>query len=496
MSQDPPPTTSKRGWFHGAAALLLAGALWLVLRSNSEHTPPVTTPTWTHEYPGKGIIHSVTASKQRDGTEVVVAAGYAVTDDSGEDLRIVAYAADTGQILWEKREAISVEPRIELQPIVSCDEDGHVLWGSIVTAASRELPASLYKLSIEDGSELWRWSPGSGIVSTGSGHLTVAAASSRSLVWVSGIRKAAGQGVEKFLSLLDAASGQQRWLTPLNTALSASDRPAEVHPLSNSDAVVMTPPRQDTLKFYPWILQRVDEATGTAKWQMEFIQSHAFFRSRAPTLDRPIHVVDEANGQVLVFWIQGFGMVRPSEVRSIDLATGVERWCNRSGFFDLFSWGLSGSGLDSSGNPVLYGGEYWTTENFWPEWHFDASIRLPMPVRRGKSHHRPICVTFSPMDGSVVSQTRLSNRNEVPLRLLYQPGTQFVRAVFVRQANLDVEFEPWRAIRLDAIDSLPTVGGPESNYAYSPVSTLTPSGRIVTTGDPNVWSTVWRIEVW
>ncbi len=498
MPQDQRPTASKRGWFLGAAALLLVGALGLVLRSTLAQTSPV--PAWTHEYPGKGIIHSVTASKRRDGTEVVVAAGYAVTDTSGNNFRVVAYAADSGQILWEKRLAHNLKAADNKDPffnpwpsklIVSCDEDGSIHCGSEFSAFSKGLHHSLCKLSIEDGSELWQWSaesPGDRPSSVGRGHLAKAAATARGRVWVSGIWAGASGGYERFLALLDTADGRQRWFAALKAADGAYDHPAEVHPLAGSDAIVMSPRKGNEL-CSPWILQRVDETTGTANWQREFLLNSS---------ESPRHIVDEANEQVLVFWDQVVRGVQQIEVLSVDLATGVERWSNHLGFLDSYIGALSGAGLDSSGNPVLFGKELWTTEEFhWLEWHYDPSIRLPVPKRMDKDHHRPISVTFSPMDGTVVSQSRLSNRNEIPRHLLYDPGTQQVRAVFVRQANLDVEFEPWRAIRLDATDPTPPkVGGPEAVLTYPLVSTLTPSGRIITAGDPKGESEVWRIELW
>jgi outer membrane protein assembly factor BamB len=439
------------------------------------------------------MIHSVAAIRRSDGSEIVVAGGYAVTDSSGNDLRVVAFSADTGHMLWDHRERRSINPFMNLEPLVTFDADGNVLCGAKIAAVGKGTHRSLAKLSISDGAELWQWtteSLGDRAPSTGYGHLAQAAGLSRGHIWVSGIRSLAERKYERFLALLDGKDGKQQWQVSLNAADDAFDRPAEVYTLSSSDAIVMSPPRHHE-KSYPWIWQRIDELSGKAKWSRELL------RDNDRNLERPFYLVDETRGQLLIFWHQVVGARWQSEVISIDLSTGTERWRNPSSYKDHFSWNMTGAGVKSSGNPVLYGSETWaTTKINWFDWRKDPELPIPLPSMTGENHVRPLSVTISAINGSVEAATRLSERDEATTRLLFESSTQRVSIIFVRSMITRAQLEPWRTIRLETITTYPAAGGLEGKNDYPRVFTATPSGRIITTGDPAEKDVVWRIQAW
>lgn len=472
---------------------LLFGTYWWLYLWLWPGAGQADAPTWTHRFPGRGMIHSVAVVKRSDGSEVVVAGGYAVTDSSGNDLRIVAFTADTGQILWEHRESRKISPYMNTSPIVSSDADGNILCGAEIAAVGKGTQPSLTKLSVTDGSEMWRWSPmfyGGRHPFTGYGHMAKAAGLARGRIWVSGIRLLAERTYERFIALLDSQDGKQLWLTSLNAADDTFDRPAEVIPLAASDAIMMSPPRHHE-KSYPWIWQRVDEVSGTSKWKCEFV------RDNDRNLERPFHIVDESRGHMLIFWHQVIRGNWQSEVISIDLITGVERWRMPSSYKDHFSWSMHGAGVRSTGDPVLYGAETWTTTKInWFDWNKDPELPIPLPTMTSEQHVRPISVTFSAVDGSIVAKTRLSENDEAPSRLIHEPNTQTARIMFVRSMVARAQLEPWSSIRLDGTKRAPMAGGTEAKNDFPRVSTVTPSGRIITTGDPTDKEVIWRIQAW
>jgi outer membrane protein assembly factor BamB len=472
---------------------LLVGLGWLIYRNLWPRPIHTDAPTWTHNFPGRGTVYSIAAERRSDGSEIVVAGGYAVTDSSGNDMRIVAFMADTGQILWEHRESRSISPYINSQPIVSFDADGNILCGEEITAIGKGIQPSLTKLSVKDGAEVWRWSPmsyGGSNPFAGYGHMARAAGLSHGHIWVSGIRLLAERTYERFVALVDSQSGNHQWLISLNAADDVFDRQAEVTPLAHADAIVMSPPRHHE-KSYPWIWQRIDGVSGSSKWKREFV------RDNDRNLERPFYIVDESKGQMLIFWHQVIGGRWQGEVISIDLTTGVERWRNPSAYMDHFSWGMRGVGISSSGDPVLFGAETWTTtKTNWFHWEKDPEIPFPLPTMTGQNHIRPISVTLSAIDGRIDDHRRLSEHDEAPTRLLYEPYSQKAKVMFVRTMITRDQTEPWRAIRLDGVKRTPRPGGAAGKSDYPRVSTMTPSGRVITTGDPTEKEVTWRIEAW
>jgi outer membrane protein assembly factor BamB len=451
------------------------------------------TPIWTHQFPGKGMIYSVAATKRNDGLEVVVAGGYAVTDNSGSDLRIVAFAADTGHKLWEQREKGSIAPYMNREPLVSFDADGNVLCGAELAAVGQGFERSLTKLSIKDGKELWRWSAeslGDRYPSTGYGHMARAAGLSRGYIWVSGIRSLAERTYERFLALLDSKDGRQMWFTSLNAADDGFDRPAEVHPLPAKDAFLVIPPRHHE-RSYPWLLERIDETTGTTEWRRELI------RDNERNLTEPFFLVDEHHDEALVFWHQVVSGSWQSEVIAFSLTDGRELRRVKSDYPKHFSGGMRGASMTAKGEITLYGAEEWTESKAnWLKWDKDPELPIPLPEMNSLRHVRPLAVTISPTDGRILSKTRLSDRDEAPTQLLYEPASQEARVMFVRTMITRSQLESWRSIRLGTATHGPQANGLESKNDYPRVATITPSGKIITTGDPSEKEVIWRIEAW
>lgn len=472
---------------------LLSGCIWFWRDYFPSSTQSNDPPRWIHRYPGKGMVYSLAATKTMQGNEIIVAGGYVVAESTYRDLRIVALAADTGSMLWERRGSKSFTPDMDPEVLISFDTDGNVLCGVGSAAVRKGAHRSLTKMSIKDGGELWHWaveSLGDRYPSTGYGHMAQAADIARKHIWVSGIRSLAERTYERVLALVDSQTGRQEWLVSLNAARDGFDRPAEVHTLAASDAVVMSPPIHHE-KSFPWIWQRIDEATGKPKWTREFL------RDNDRNLTEPFYIVDEPHGQVLIFWHQVIRGRWHGEIVALDIQTGEDRWRKASNYAEIFTGGMRGVSMSHASEAVLLGSEEWTsTSNNWLDWRKDPDFPIPLPSSTSVRHVRPICVSISTLDGRVLSKNRLSEHDEAPSRIIYDSYSQEASAVFVRTMITRESLEPWRAIRLDGVTKTPLVGGMEAKNDYPRVATMTPSGRVITTGDPTEKEVIWRIEAW
>ncbi len=468
------------------ATLAIAIYIWKDSSSSSK-------PTWTHEPAGKGMVCSIVSAVTPDGRELVVAGGYFKTDSSGNDLRVIAFEALTGQIVWEQREPRTMDSYLNLEPRLGFDQDGHLLQGCEAAAVGPGLQRSITKRSIVDGSELWSWaaeSLGDRPASTGYGHVALPAGASRSHVWISGIRSRESRDYERFIALLDSKTGQQQWFVSCNAAEAFFDRKAVVHPLHTRDAIVVAPPLHHERSF-PWIFQRLDESTGAVQWKREML------RDNERNLAEPLHLVDEAHNQLLIFWRTVSGGRWQSEVISLDLTTGVERWRNPSDFSEVLSGGIVGASLDKQTNCVLWGSEESrSTKVNWLKWDRDPELPIPLPESHELRHVRPIGITFSSLDGSTMNKEVLSRNDESPTHLVWDSASPAPRAMFVRTMIKREQLEPWGSIRLDGLSTLPTASGTAAKLDYPRTATVTQSGHIITTGDPTETEVKWIIKAW
>lgn len=472
--------------FAFATLLVISGTAIWYLHGANDH------PTWTHELPGKGVVSSIAAGLSVDGTELVVVGGYAVKDGTGEDLRLLALESASGHVRWEHRQARGIAPYMNKEPRIAFDADGHILAGWQYTAVGRGDEASLEKLSSTDGSILWEWRlnvSGQGARRPGSGQVALPSAISRDHVWVSGIASKGDQTYDRFLALLESATGREKWLVFNNQARDAFAQPARIFPLGVTDAIVFSPPQKHE-RSYPWILQRVDETNGTEIWRVELT------RDNERSLPDVHCLVDEVGGEVLVFWQEVIGGRWKGELIRYDADTGLEVARRPSPFPDILSGGVYGAALGEAGEVHLWGRkEIERTHVNWLNWSYDPDLTIPLPESRTFWHVHPVRLTLSSSDGRVLSENRLS-ADESPTTVWNDPATGQPAVMFVRSMRKRAQVEPWRTLRLDGRVGLPTASGPASSLHYPAVAAVTPSGRIVTTGDPLEEKLFWSIRLW
>jgi hypothetical protein len=201
-------------------------------------------------------------------------------------------------------------------------------------------------------------------------------------------------------------------------------------------------------------------------------------------------IVDEASGQLIVFWatvISGKGHL---ERIAYDLATGAEKWRFNDPWGDDFVGGVLDATLD--GNSVAAWGRYGyeTHRVKWWRWHYDEGFLFP--ETETTSHERPLRIRYLCATGTMTDRTEIERADERIQRILTARDSA-AKVLFLREMKARQQMEPWRAVRLPAGGAL---GGPAASLDFPGYAVLTPGGRIVVAGDLMQRREMWRITVW
>ena len=173
-------------------------------------------------------IMSLATSRDPDGNEIIVAAGYCLTeDDTGRDLRIICYDVMSGHVRWEIRENQALPYRLT-NPVLTMDSAGDVLvgWQSAMERQGENRLISKY--SGRDGHLVWNWKVED--VDQGAYWKAIPASNptDKDNLWVSGIRRENEKEYPRFVAVLDPKTGIALWRKELESACTGFDNPARI----------------------------------------------------------------------------------------------------------------------------------------------------------------------------------------------------------------------------------------------------------------------------
>lgn len=475
--------------FKALTATFVAGTIGLILVSVSWRE---VEPTWTHRLPGKGHVHALASCHPVGMDELLVAAGCADIDDDEADYHLVALEPDTGCVLWQVRQPMTVRSYINLEPCLAEGEDGHPLLGSQWTAIPNRSGTALAKHTARDGSKLWQSTIEAFAPSAyrGAGFSAIPAASRRGRIWVTGIFPIAERSYERYLALLDGATGEKVWQIKGNSARDVFDSPCEVRCLAAADAIVMAPPHHHE-RSYPWLLQRISETTGDVIWTQEFI------RDNERNLPDIAWVVDEAREQVLVFWSKVVSGKWVGDVISLNLKDGSERWRKKSDFAQTLAGGILAAHMDADGSISLWGREeIRRIRRLWWRWTWDPELPIPLPQHELKLDVRPVRIDLAAVDGRFLGKAILLSDDQSPISVLRDPSSHQPAAMVLRTMRQRDQIEPWSVLGIDGFSLRNSTGGPGAKLRQPNTIVLTRSRRIVTANDPTEEDLSWVIRAW
>lgn len=465
-------------------AVLIWGMM-AFLRDNDE-------PIWTHRIPGKGHVHALASCQPAGQNEILVAAGCADVDESDSDYHLVGLEPETGRVLWQARQPMTIQGYINLEPQLSEAEDGHVLLGSKWTAIPDTSRQALAKHNAQDGNLQWQspvsqFAPGA---YRGAGFSAIPAAKVRGSIWVTGILPVAERTYSRFLALVDQATGQKHWQTQTNPARDVFDAVCDVLPLSAGDAIVVAPPHHHE-RSYPWLIQRVSESTGDVLW------SRQFTRDNERNLPDIAWLLDEARGQMLVFWSEVARGGWQGEVMALNLSDGRELWKTTSDFPKTLSGGILAAHLDTKGTISLWGREE-TQRNrvLWWKWTWEPDLPFPFPAHEMKLDVRPIRLDLSAIDGRTTGKTVLRHDDQSPIGVLRDPLSDKPSVMILRQMRQRTQIEPWSMLALEGYRLRATIGGPAAKLWQPKTAFLTRSGHVIVANDPAEDLLFWKISAW
>ncbi len=468
--------------------IILAVLAWGVtnyFRLNNE-------PAWTHHLPGKGQVYAFASCQPVGKGEVLVAAGCADVDEDDSDYHLVGLEPETGRVLWQTRQPMTIKGYINLEPQLAEAEDGHVLLGSKWTAIPDTSRQALAKHDSQDGHLLWQCtiSQFAPDAYRGAGFSAIPAARMLGSVWVTGIYPVAEQTYSRFVALVDQATGQTRWQTQCNSARDVFDAVCNVHPLSVADAIVVSPPHHHE-RSYPWFIQRVSEITGEVLW------SRQFTRDNERNLPDIAWLVDETRGQMLVFWSEVVRGGWQGQVIALNLTDGRNLWKTTSDFPKTLGGGILAAHLDAKGTVSLWGREETQrTRVLWWKWTWDPELPIPFPAHEMKLDVRPIRLDLSAIDGKTTGKTILLHDDQSPIGMLRDPVTDKPMVIILRQMRLRDQIEPWSMRALEGCRLRASVGGPGAKLWQPKTAFLTRSGRVVVANDPAEETVSWKISAW
>lgn len=454
-------------------------------------------PRWTDIRKGDGAVLSLAAGRAPAGNEIIVAAGYCRTDDSGRDLRIVCYDADDGRVRWETREDKAL-PNMMIHPVLAIDSAGDVLAGWETAAAREGGNKALSKYSGADGRLRWEWVVES--ATRGAGIVGVPATGGKGILWVSGIRRVSADEYHRFVAALDPETGATLWQEELNPARDADDRIAQVHHLDDGGAVLLVPPLKHERSF-PWFVQKRSAGCGL-EWQYEIL------RDNDRNLQPVGWVVDETRSQVILVWNHVAAGRMRFETVALDLRAGGERWSIADQISpEDFAGGVRDVTHGADGSI-----EYWgirvdhVARTKWWRWRMDHGI--PYPETETYPVERPVRVAVSPVDGSAIDRKPIAKSGERVVCLLANSAQAPVEVVILRTFDHhspiilnEPQVEPWRAATVGPKSwrqiLLREPGGPAAYPDFPEHAALTPSGRLVVAGDPeDRKKRQWQLRVW
>lgn len=460
-----------------AVIAIIASAAWWWL------TTPAP-PRWVDIRKGDGSILSISTGRDPDGNEIIVAAGYCRTDDTGRDLRLVCYDANNGHVRWEVQEKQTL-PLMLIHPSVTMDSAGDVLAGCDMAALQRGDNTVVSKYSGRNGHLLWDWKVN--CTSEDTFMNAIPSTSQADRLWVSGIHESRW-GYRRFVASLDPDTGVALWQHDLNRARDGFDRPARIHPLRDGGAVVAIPPLGGEGEIR-WLFQHLSK-NGSLVWEREILDI-SDLSGCLPLL------VDETQGLTILAWISLTGGVE-YHFAALDLSTGDERWHIQP----HLPCGVEAitSGRDG-------GIELWTADETkavhtkWWRWKMDHGI--PRPLQEVERITPPLRITLSPSDGSFIKRERILRQNERVAAWLTKPGSESVKSVIpcaFQNLAKPTKQPSWRVVDIDARSLLGFLsrqpGGNAACDAFPEHAALTPSGHLLITGDPAEHKFQWQIRVW
>lgn len=458
-------------------AILLGGAWWW------RSTP--APPCWMDIRKGEGSILSLATGRDPDGNEIVVAAGYCRTDNTGRDLRVVCYDAANGHVRWEVREDQAL-PEMMIHPTLAIDPAGDVFAGCGIAAARVAKNKAISKYSGQDGRLLWVWK----LESYGEEAFikAIPLPNQKGGVWISGIHEGP-EGYRRFIAVLNPKTGDLVWLKDLNPATDGFDDPVRIHTLRDGSAILMFP-HADGEETSTGLIQ-CRSHDGEIKWQYQPPEGSGLFGADLPML------VDEPMGQTVLSLMSPIGVPEHHFV-ALDLATGNERWHVRTPLVCRVS------DLTPRRDGDM---ELWSTDQIkishteW--WHWKMDHGIPSPIRKARWIEQPLLTTLSSGDGSIMKKESFGHRTELVLARLTKPGTAVVNMVILspfENNGSKPSRGPWRAAKIDSKSRVGFFarqpGGNETCDSFPEHATLTPSGQLAIAGDPTEHKLQWQIRVW
>ena len=448
---------------------------------------------WSDIRKGDGAVLSLATGKDPSGNEIIVAGGYFRTDASGLDLRVLCYDAAKGQVRWQARENKAL-PNMMTDPIIAIDSAGDVLVGWETAAARLGCNKAVSKYAGADGRLLWDWNFQN--IDSGTSMIAIPVPNHADALWVSGIRK---PGHRRFIAALDPKTGNSHWEADLNAARDGLDRPAQIHHLKEGGSMVIIPPEFSHSWTFPWIIQhRLKD--GGLRWKQEVI------RENDRSLQELEWLVDEKTGQIVLVWNSVTGGRMHFDMVAFDLTLGVERWHVR----DIIAADDFRSGVEAVTQGKDGGIELWgrrvkeIIHTKWWRWRMDHGI--PYPEQDGEIIEQPLRVTLSPSDGSVMKSELLARPKERIMARLARPGSSpevLILCLIDHRESSHSDLPrtlPWRAdlIAHESWLEFPKrePAGATTSLDFPQHSALTPSGRLVTGGDPAEDRRQWQIRVW
>ncbi len=450
---------------------------------------------WSDIRYGDGAVLSLATGKDPAGNEIVVAGGYFRTDASGRDLRLLCYDSSNGKVRWEAREDKAL-PNMMTDPIIAIDPAGDVLVGWETAAARLGNNKAISKLGGTNGRSLWNWCLEN--TDSGTSMTAIPVPGQTAALWVSGIRKVAGEH-RRFIAALDTKTGAQLWKDDLNSARDGFDRPAHIQHLKDGDAMAVIPPRGGEGKF-PWIIQHRSGKDGGVHWQHEIIRDN----------DRSLQglgwLINEANGQIVLSWNSVAGGRMHFDIAALHLESGRDQWHVRDIIAaDDFRSGVEAVTQGKSGGIELWGRRVKEIiHTKWWSWSMDHGI--PYPERDGEVVEQPLRVTLSPADGSVIKSELIARPKERIMARLARPGTTPGMLILCLIDHRESSHSdrprmlPWRAhaIAHESWLEFPwrEPSGAKAALDFPKHAELTPSGRLVIGSDPAEDKRQWQIRVW